>query len=56
MNDEARQTNFRLYGLLRTIRLELEEGLRDPLAIADDIHSAFGDGRPNGTKDEDEEE
>lgn len=47
-----RRSVTHLKTFLTNICTSLEEG-DDPLKVADDIHDAMGDGRPNNTEEED---
>lgn len=55
LEDEVSQTRMaltRAHTMLRNVATDLEEGT-DPLKVADDIHEALGEDRPNGTTEED---
>lgn len=52
--DDAYAGKNRAHTFLRNVATDLEEG-RDPMWVADNIHSALGDERPNGTSEEQDE-
>lgn len=52
--DEASAAKSRAHTFLRNVAIDLEEG-KDPTWVADNIHDALGDGRPNKTEEEDDE-
>lgn len=57
--DNMREAQLRIsfcQNFMRDIATYLEEGVRDPIALADDIHEALGDERINGTKPEGNED
>lgn len=47
----ARAALSRAHTMLRNVATDLEEGT-DSLQVADDIHEALGEGRPNNTESE----
>ena len=49
--DEALAAKNRAHAFLRNVATDLEEG-SDPNWVADNIHCALGEGRPNGTSEE----
>lgn len=44
----------RIHCFLRNVLVDLEEGDKDQLEIADDIHEAIGEERVNGTESSDD--
>lgn len=56
LEDEVSHTRnalTRAHTMLRNVATDLEEGT-DPLKVADDIHEALGEDRPNGTTEDDD--
>lgn len=52
--DEANAAKSRAHTFLRNTATELEEGV-DPMVVADNIHEAMGEGRPNKTTEDEDD-